>query len=608
MQIESVHLASFKGFRDFRMSCDPFTALVGLNNGGKTSILQAIRLVMDIFMYAFGRHSNMEAEQPDFANPRWSSDPTSAVNRMAFADPESIWLRKMTKEPCKVTLRFREDVELTLKIEGRNRYTLDLSVNGETIKSKTAEEGNQDLIQKLFALRPAYLSPAAGISPLEPFMNYPELCQRLDRGAMAECWRSHLYWRCNDGNTEDFEEVAKIVKRYLPGALIHQPTLSHANPPQILVHFEEDDTTFDIGTSGGGLRTVLSIAAVLHFSRSRCLLFDEPDAHLHPTLQRQVASMLLDHAIENDVQILAATHAPDFIADVPVENLVWIDRTKKEAVRCDDLGRFLNDLGVLSKGEALRRCGASNILFIEGKLDRQILSALFAAACSRDQGLKDPFADNAVIVAELPNGKGDSVTLKNFPALMQSCFGLRINVACILDNDYELPSSTNPASRQGEPLVETLGRKEIENYLLDPKVISKAIKGALQERANKSSPNVDPPSQDRVEQELQQILDKPEIMNTVKHQVCPKHREKLPEKHDPSTKEKETDEWFASKWKDPQWKRDNCPGKRVLARLRVWAQREFGVTLSPHRLVKELGDPPKDICLLLKNVCAHLKG
>ena len=106
MRVESVHLARFKGFQNFRMDCSPFTALVGLNNGGKTSILQAIRLVMDIFMFTFGRCRNKDAEQPDFANPQWASSPMNAVNRMAFADPESLWLRKMTSEPCNVTLCF----------------------------------------------------------------------------------------------------------------------------------------------------------------------------------------------------------------------------------------------------------------------------------------------------------------------------------------------------------------------------------------------------------------------------------------------------------------------------------------------------------------------
>ena len=82
----------------------------------------------------------------------------------------------------------------------------------------------------------------------------------------------------------------------------------------------------------------------------------------------------------------------------------------------------------------------------------------------------------------------------------------------------------------------------------------------------------------------------------------------MSERYDPSKKEKETDEWFASKWQDSQWKQNNCSGKKVLKLLRKWSQREFGVTLTDTSLLKALGTPPEDVCVLLKNVCAHLKG
>ena len=76
MIIEHLHLQSFKGFRDFNLECSQFTVLVGRNNGGKTSILQAIQLLHDIFVFAFGN-----GEQPDSAilNGMRIQDPLSAA-------------------------------------------------------------------------------------------------------------------------------------------------------------------------------------------------------------------------------------------------------------------------------------------------------------------------------------------------------------------------------------------------------------------------------------------------------------------------------------------------------------------------------------------------
>ena len=64
MFIEELKLTLFKGFREFTLACSPFTCLVGLNSQGKTSILQAIRLLHDIITFAF-----RNGDQPDFAKP-----------------------------------------------------------------------------------------------------------------------------------------------------------------------------------------------------------------------------------------------------------------------------------------------------------------------------------------------------------------------------------------------------------------------------------------------------------------------------------------------------------------------------------------------------------
>jgi hypothetical protein len=113
--------------------------------------------------------------------------------------------------------------------------------------------------------------------------------------------------------------------------------------------------------------------------------------------------MLIDFASEQNRQLLVATHAPDFISEIPAPSLVWIDRSTVEAKQCNEVGRVLADLGALSKADAVRACGANKILFLEGRPDKTVLSTLFRIA-----GGKNPFDDPEVIVAELPSGKGDA--------------------------------------------------------------------------------------------------------------------------------------------------------------------------------------------------------
>lgn len=607
MYIEEIHIISFKGFNDFKLTCSPFTTLVGLNSSGKTSILQAIQLVCDIVVHTFGGYSNTDIARPDFSSPQWQSNPIYGINRLTFGDPDALWLNKKTSIPCKISLKLSGGADVQLEIPGRNQYRLDILLNGISIKSAVQQPEHQQIIENLFALRPTYVPPVAGLSPMENLLNHPQLKEKLDKGLISECWRSNLFWLCNDGNRENFDAVIKIVQRYLPDAVVRLPQLTHSSPPQVVINFEEGDITFDISASGGGLRTLLSIAVVLFFSKAKCLLFDEPDAHLHGTLQRKVAQMLMDHAIENNIQVFVTSHAPDFIAEVPIEHLTWIDRRKNEGLVCDKVGQFLADLGTITKADAIRTHGIDKIFFVEGSLDRSVIAQLMQCFCAGKPERINPFEDSTTIIAELPNGKGDKEHLAAFQTLLHETLKMDVKIACIVDNDYDFLREAE-SSTLSSPLFLTLKQKEIENYLLDVNVISNALKLLAEDRKEHSGTTIDYPSPEIIQAELSRILNLPEIYGTVKYQVLPKYRESLDRSLSLPTKELKGDEWFTEKWGDEGWRIRNCPGKKVLAQLKTWCQRNYSLTLTPRRLTIALQQCPDDICEIMERLQKFFYG
>jgi predicted ATP-dependent endonuclease of OLD family len=80
--IEEIRLTSYRGFQDFVVPCSPVTALVGMNSGGKTSVLRAVQLLCDILGYALGRARNPDAQYPDFKHLQWSADPYYGVQSL----------------------------------------------------------------------------------------------------------------------------------------------------------------------------------------------------------------------------------------------------------------------------------------------------------------------------------------------------------------------------------------------------------------------------------------------------------------------------------------------------------------------------------------------
>jgi energy-coupling factor transporter ATP-binding protein EcfA2 len=596
MIIEELHLASFKGFRDFTTQNSLFTNLVGLNSNGKTSILQAIQLLYDIFLFTFGNK-----EQPDFASVRWDANPSEAINRISFGDPDAIWLFKRLNDPCRISAKFSGNVELRLEVKGRNNYSFDFFNQGTSIKNELTKPENKKIVNDIFTVRPVYVPPIGAISPVEDFAPFEHLKQQLHRGQVSERWRSHLYWLWNDGRKEYFDEVVEIVKEYLPNAKILPPKLTHDNPPRVLIQFEEEKTVFDISMSGGGLRTILNLAIVLRFSNSKCFLFDEPDAHLHATIQKAIARMLFDHAMQNNVQIFVATHAPDFIAEIPVENLVWIDRNENEGIFCNEIGRVLADLGAITKSDAIRAYGANKILFLEGSTDRNILSQLIARS-----GRKNPFEDKTVIIANLPSGKSNDVHLPMFQKLLRESFKLEIKIACITDKDYDVQKSDNTETADETiPLIIALNRKEIENYFLDPALIQTALRAAAEERKRYTGLDIPMPSYDEIKEFLFKTIDGPKIYDTVRYQILHKIQSALPSHLDPSTKYKEAENKFIEYWNDQEWRIRHCPGKEVLRALRRWCQDTFSISLSTRQLTTGLKECPHDIMDIAQQLEAY---
>jgi len=447
--------------------------------------------------------------------------------------------------------------------------------------------------------------PVGLVSPSEQFQHHPAIDGFLREGREYECWRSRLFWFWNDGQRDAFDEVVATVQRYLPDALVQPPRLTHDSSPRVLIQFQEDGTDFDISTSGGGLRTLLNLAMVLRFADALCLLLDEPDSHLHGTLQRAVAQMLLDHAVGEDRQVVVASHAPEMISELPEESLVWIDRKQDGGRTCSSIGRVLVDLGALTKADAIRAYGTDKILFVEGSLDRQVLGQLLSTA-----GVTNPFSDAGVVVAELPSGRGDSVHLAVFRRLLMEALKLDMAVCCVVDNDYDAETSDPPGEPEdgGEVSVFRLRRKEAENYLISPGVIARASASAAERRRQYSGNEVLAPTQEQVEGHLEAVLAGPSVKDTAKYQAIARLVELQPSEQDLAVRLREADEWFETKWADPAWRLANCPGKSVLAALRRWCQEEFGLTLTTATLVESLGECPPDLVEIARGISDRFYG
>ncbi|MCX8518808.1 MAG: AAA family ATPase [Methylophilaceae bacterium] len=171
------------------------------------------------------------------------------------------------------------------------------------------------------------------------------------------------------------------------------------------------------------------------------LLIEEPEAHLHPQLQTRLLELFKKYASQTDhpVQVILSTHSPNLAAAAPVENMTLVANGKpyrlvKGQTALEDgdysyLGRFLD----VTKANFFF---ARGVLVVEGPAEALLLPAL-AEACGRS------FSGAGISIVNV-----GSVGLFRYARILQRKDGtqLPIPVACITDRDI-VPSHIDYVER-----------------------------------------------------------------------------------------------------------------------------------------------------------------
>jgi len=137
-------------------------------------------------------------------------------------------------------------------------------------------------------------------------------------------------------------------------------------------------TPRDLMVEGSGFLQWLSVYTLAVTPGLTTLLYDEPDAHLHSTLQTQLLNQLAAVAGKAGRQILLATHSTEILRAAHSEDILVVQRGKPAKYLKEDSQKIglLAGLGsdYSPRIESARRSG--RLLFVEGKTDLPVLKAV----------------------------------------------------------------------------------------------------------------------------------------------------------------------------------------------------------------------------------------
>lgn len=258
-------------------------------------------------------------------------------------------------------------------------------------------------------------------------------------------------------------------------------------PFQFLV--ESPRGIIDIDDLSGGEQEVLNLFVRFHQLRPHgaVILFDEPDAHLHPDLERRYLEVL--RRLGEGNQLWLTTHSPEMMMTAGAESLYTVLKEPQgggsnQFVRVADDEALYGALCELMGSRGLVSFN-QRIVFIEGRessTDREIYERLYP-----------PGQYNVSFVPA-----GDSATVRGIAERVNALLSSSITFQdyySIVDGDIERPDNAGvPGNR-----LYKLPVYHVENFLLD----AAAILAALQDNLGSRCPYQ---SAENVEGKLKQLV------------------------------------------------------------------------------------------------------
>jgi hypothetical protein len=279
-----------------------------------------------------------------------------------------------------------------------------------------------------------------------------------------------------DEKNESHQFVADVLMKYFEVEL-KMIDFEPARDLEIRAPYRESDYELDIVSAGSGMNQILQIAAFIAWRKPGIVLLDEPDAHLHTSLQSKLLSFLWDMATEFNLQIILATHSRDLISQAPLESIVPVDLSRKRLAPLASMEHLLLEYerqGSISNVDLALLYQTKRCLFVEGASDSKLITQL------ADRLGLDCFQGPKQVVTFEFGGVDNLKLIPNLVALFKKMVGGDLCWAVVRDRDANLPQIIEEYQKQGKslgiPYFHIWRRYSIENYLMEPQLILDAIK------------------------------------------------------------------------------------------------------------------------------------
>ncbi len=457
-KIKSIHLQRFRQFADTKVEVGPFNLLVGPNNCGKTTILHAIR---SFFSLMYG-HVRIEGNPPQTMYHRRF---LSGADEIApTPDIKELWYAQKTGKPITISVTFDDDT--TFGVSLRLQFG-QLHVSAENLPPGLTT----DSVASYLGTQVAFIPGLVGVLVTEPYATPARRNALATQGRYSEIFRSSL----RQLKTKDVALLSQINESLseLFGISLSFVEFDDESDEFVTVKYCQENVDFDVVSSGAGLQQVIQMLTYLYISQPRILLIDEPDAHLHSKLQSRLGELFRRVAQDIDAQVFLSTHSLDLIDTFSTNEVIVVDSSKKHLTAIGknaDLVSALVDANVVDVSALSRLLSSRRLVVVEDR-DQTILKAIDKACGSP---LFSSKSSSYVLSAQ---GVSNFRAVAELGKVLASLAGKKFDITFVQDRDGmpDFLVDSFLSSQQAEGVTaHLLERHEIENYLLQPALFTKA--------------------------------------------------------------------------------------------------------------------------------------
>lgn len=466
MKLITFSITNFRSITNaHKINLEDITVLLGKNNEGKSNIIKALSIGMNIISNpTYERHilrkSYYIIEDECYF---WKRDfPISYQNRnrgleTIFKFEFELSEQEIREFKASVNSRINGTLEIQIKIGNDNRPKFSVPKRGNKSLEKKVDKIREFVSKRIiFNYIPAIRTEEDGINIIRA-----NLSKELAVIEKKEEYKKALK-TINDLQQEILDGISQKIKKSLIGFIptIKNVQLHIAEESRVRALRRDVEVIIDDGTptkieyKGDGIKSLVSMGILTdryNTSESSIIAIDEPESHLHPGAISELNKVIRN--LKNGSQVIITTHNPQFTDVDNLKNNIIVDKGK--AIPCKNIQEIREVLGIKIYDYLYN---IRYVLIVEGENDKKILEKILKQKSSGIQKL----LDNGEMVIHSLSGASKLESYLNY---------LKENVCkyyVFLDNDEEGIAAVEKSKKsklleENEyNLVSYIGMKKVE--------------------------------------------------------------------------------------------------------------------------------------------------